>query len=100
MENQIDIVKDIAESMIGIGGIPNNQEFYVEFNSRLTAKLGIKDDWDCLEKSLEDYKKKIEIAEKALNDILKWQEDTSENWEYPETIAEKALEKLAKIDGF
>jgi len=28
--------------MIGIGGIPNNEEFYAEFNSRVTAKLGIK----------------------------------------------------------
>lgn len=42
MENQIDIVKDIADGMIGIGGIPNNEEFYVEFNSRVTSKLGIK----------------------------------------------------------
>lgn len=40
--NQIEIVKDIAEGMIGIGGIPNNQEFYAEFNSRLQASLGIK----------------------------------------------------------
>ncbi len=42
MENQIETVKDIAEGMIGIGGIPNNEEFYAEFNSRVTAKLGIK----------------------------------------------------------
>ena len=42
MENQIEIVKDIADGMIGIGGIPNNKEFYVEFNSRVTYKLGIK----------------------------------------------------------
>jgi ribosomal protein L33 len=42
MKNQIEVVKDIAEGMIGIGGIPNNEEFYAEFNSRVTAKLGIK----------------------------------------------------------
>lgn len=42
MENQIEIVKDIAEGMIGIDGITNNKEFYAEFNSRVTAKLGIK----------------------------------------------------------
>ncbi len=42
MENQIEIVRDIAEGMIGIGGVPNNKEFYAEFNSRVTAKLGIK----------------------------------------------------------
>ena len=58
------------------------------------------DDWDCLEKSLEDYKKKLQVAEKALNGILKWQEDVDGDWDYPETIASNALEKLAKIDGF
>jgi len=42
MENQIEIVKEILEGMIGIGGIPTNEEFYEEFNSRVTAKLGIK----------------------------------------------------------
>ena len=42
MENQIEIVKDIAEGMIGIGGVPTNQEFYAEFNSRVASKLGIK----------------------------------------------------------
>jgi ribosomal protein L33 len=42
MESQIETVKDIADGMIGIGGIPNNEEFYAEFNSRVTAKLGIK----------------------------------------------------------
>jgi len=41
MENQIEIVKEIADAMIGIGGIPTNEEFYEEFNSRVTAKLGI-----------------------------------------------------------
>jgi len=41
MENQIEIVKDIADSMIGIGGIPNNEEFYAEFNSRVTAHVDV-----------------------------------------------------------
>ena len=41
MENQIELVKDIADGMIGIGGIPTNEEFYTEFNSRIVAKLGI-----------------------------------------------------------
>lgn len=35
MENQIEIVKDIAESMIGIGGIPNNNAL----NFKLITKL-------------------------------------------------------------
>ena len=41
MKNQIEIVKEIADGMNGIGGIPNNEEFYAEFNSRVMAKLGI-----------------------------------------------------------
>lgn len=42
MKNQIEIVKEIAEGMIGVGGIPSNKEFYEEFNFRLTSSLGIK----------------------------------------------------------
>lgn len=42
MKNQIETVNLIAEGMIGIGGIPTNEEFYAEFNSRVTAQLGIK----------------------------------------------------------
>ena len=40
--NQIDEVKNIADGMIGIGGIANNEEFYAEFNFRVQSKLGIK----------------------------------------------------------
>lgn len=43
---------------------------------------------------------KLQVAEKALNDILKWQEDVDGEWDYPETIASNAFEKLAKLDGF
>jgi hypothetical protein len=43
MKNQIEIVKDIADGMYGIGGIPNNEEFYVEFDMRVKAGLGIAD---------------------------------------------------------
>jgi hypothetical protein len=41
MKNQIEIVKDIADGMYGIGGIPNNEEFYAEFDIRVKAALGI-----------------------------------------------------------
>jgi hypothetical protein len=44
MKNQIEIVKDIADGMIGIGGIPSNESFYVEFDMRLRDALNIKDD--------------------------------------------------------
>lgn len=37
----IEIVKDIADGMIGIGGIPSNEEFYAEFNSRVQERLGV-----------------------------------------------------------
>jgi hypothetical protein len=39
--NHIDIVKKIANDMIGIGGIPSNQEFYEEFNFRVQEALKI-----------------------------------------------------------
>ena len=41
MENHIDIVKDIADGMIGIGGIPSNEEFYAEFDMRVREALHI-----------------------------------------------------------
>ena len=41
MKNQIKIVKDIAEGMIGIGGIPSNGEFYAEFDMRLMDALNL-----------------------------------------------------------
>lgn len=40
--NQLDKVKDVLEGMVGIGGIPNNEEFYEEFNLRVKGVLGIK----------------------------------------------------------
>jgi hypothetical protein len=40
-KNQIDIVKDIADGMMGIGGLPGNEEFYAEFDMRLKAALRI-----------------------------------------------------------
>ena len=43
MKTQIEIVKDIADGMIGIGGIPSNEEFYAEFDMRVRAALRIHD---------------------------------------------------------
>ena len=40
--NQINKVKDIADGMIGIGGVPSNEDFYSEFNSRVKESLNIK----------------------------------------------------------
>lgn len=41
--NQFEIVKEILDEMLEIGGIPTNEEFYSEFNFRLKSKLGIDD---------------------------------------------------------
>lgn len=39
--NQIEIVKEILDEMLEIGGIPTNEEFYTEFNFRLQSRLNI-----------------------------------------------------------
>ncbi len=41
MKDQIEIVKDVAEGMYGIGGIPSNEEFYAEFDMRVRLALQI-----------------------------------------------------------
>jgi RNA polymerase subunit RPABC4/transcription elongation factor Spt4 len=41
MKNQIEITKQIADSMQEIGGNPTREEFYDEFNFRLKVALGL-----------------------------------------------------------
>jgi RNA polymerase subunit RPABC4/transcription elongation factor Spt4 len=41
MKNQIEITKQIADSMQEIGGNPTREEFYEEFNFRLKVALGL-----------------------------------------------------------
>lgn len=41
IKNQINIVKKIADDMIGIGGVPSNNEFYEEYNMRIKEALQI-----------------------------------------------------------
>ena len=48
MKNQIEIVKDIADGMIGIGGIPSNEEFYAEFDMRVRDALRIHNFINCV----------------------------------------------------
>lgn len=43
---------------------------------------------------------KLQIAEQALNDILKWDDDLEETWGDPGERANAALEKIMIIDGF
>lgn len=61
-----------------------------------------KEDIKCMQLTIDLLKKKLQVAEKALNDILKTEDDgdVDGDWEYPETIASRALEKIAIIDGF
>ena len=54
MKNQIEIVKDIADSMDGIGGIPTNKEFYAEFDMRVKEALNIEEEGE--EKRVYDLK--------------------------------------------
>lgn len=41
MKNPLEITQDVLNGMIGIGGVPTNQEFYDEFNDRLKAALSL-----------------------------------------------------------
>ena len=41
MKNPLKITQDVLNGMIGIGGIPTNQEFYDEFNDRLKSALSL-----------------------------------------------------------
>jgi len=52
--NQIDEIKDIADGMIGIGGIPSNRDFYAEFNFRVQSRLGIRNqcEWEHVEEGM------------------------------------------------
>lgn len=80
----------------------------MEYKGKLYGKVGkslipleaTTDDFEGLGNGNKVLKEKLQVAEKALNDILIWQEDVDGYWDYPETIASNALEKLAKIDGF
>lgn len=51
-------------------------------------------------KALELAKSKLQVAEKALNDIVKWDEDIEDEWVDPGERANAALEKIMILDGF
>lgn len=83
----------------------------MEYNGKLYGKVGshfflleeTTEDIDALKTHNEALKKKLAITENALNHILVWQDDKDfegTDWDYPETIASRAIEMLAKIDGF
>ena len=58
------------------------------------------DDFEALQTNIELLKKKLQVAEKALNDIVKWDDDLEDEWGDPSERASRCLEKLALLDGF
>jgi hypothetical protein len=53
-----------------------------------------------LKAELEKTKNKLQIAENALNDIVRWDEDLEDEWGDCGERANSALEKIMIIDGF
>lgn len=53
-----------------------------------------------LKTALELAKSKLNVAEKALNDIVRWDDDLEDEWGDPCNRANSALEKMMILDGF
>ena len=53
-----------------------------------------------LKTALELVKSKLQVAEKALNDIVRWDDDLEDEWGDPGNRANSALEKMMIMDGF
>jgi hypothetical protein len=53
-----------------------------------------------LKTALELAKSKLQVAEKALNDIVRWDDDLEDEWGDPGERANSALEKIMILDGF
>lgn len=53
-----------------------------------------------LKTTLELAKSKLQVAEKALNDIVRWDDDLEDEWGDPGNRANSALEKMMILDGF
>ena len=53
-----------------------------------------------LKQALELYKSKLKVAEQALNDIVRWDDNLEDEWGDPGSRANSALEKIMILDGF
>jgi len=53
-----------------------------------------------LKTALELATSKLQVAEKALNDIVRWDDDLEDEWGDPGNRANSALEKIMILDGF
>lgn len=76
MKNQIEIVKDIADGMIGIGGVPNNEEFIREFIFRVKAslldnkKVVTIEEWEANEDERKRYREGVIYT--TCEDAIRW----------------------------
>jgi hypothetical protein len=52
------------------------------------------------QEQIEVLKQKLRVAEQALNDIVRWDDDLEDEWGDPGHRANSALEKILIIDGF
>lgn len=52
------------------------------------------------QEQIEILKQKLRVAEQALNDIVRWDDDLEDEWGDPGERANSALEKIMIIDGF
>ena len=78
----------------------------MEYSGKLFGKVGksyfpleaTTEDFDGLKNGNELLKKKLQVAEKALCDILKTEDDgdVDGNWEYPVTIAINSITKVGE----
>ena len=53
-----------------------------------------------LKQALELVKSKLKLAEQALNDIVRWDDDLENEWGDPGNRANAALQKIMILDGF
>lgn len=78
-KNHLSIINDVYNGMVGIGGIPSNEEFYSEFIFRLGNALGIKHqanndivDWIELENRLYDKCYEMFSRKTTMKEVFEW----------------------------
>ena len=112
------VEEDLSISKNGFFCIDDNRIYTQITPEELKAKYAEAGyDWDCesdtvepikwMSKEIENYKtalelakSKLQVAEKALNDIVKWDDDLEDEWGDPGERANAALEKIMILDGF
>jgi len=80
----------------------------MEYKGKLYGKVGnsyfpldaTSDDFDGMQKNIEQLKQKLQIAEKALNQVVNFNEELQDEFGDPGELANSALEKIMVVDGF